>query len=452
IAAGPEEPAFRFRAPIEVQQSAAFVLLPLPASAYDRSLQPGLADLRVIDARGARVPFALLAPRPREVQRVEQQRDATLYPLPPRPAAGKTWVAPVELVVQGDRISVRRLGEAPTSTAAAAPSPGWLIDMGERKHDDPRPASLRLAWSGPAEFSTAYSFETSDDLRSWQHGGSGQLMALASPSGPLTQPTVALPAAPRRFVRLVWGDVAAAPVLTAAQVVAATLRRVAIDAPTELQFSAGAEPQGKAELDDAAKRALHFDLGGTLPLEQIELLLGAGTTRVAPVRIQGRTKIDEPWRELAHAVFYRLEHGAEVATSPALEVSVRVRYLRVLADERATPLDPAATRLAVRAQLARLVFASQGEAPFSLLAGSADGATGALPVATLVPSLEDERKRFGSASLGEWSEVAAVAKQVQAQQRRAELRPWLLWAVLLLGVGGLGFMVWRLARSGRAGA
>ena len=55
-----DEPAYRFQAPITVEKSAAFVQLPLPASAYARSLSSGLNDLRVVDARGERVPFAVL--------------------------------------------------------------------------------------------------------------------------------------------------------------------------------------------------------------------------------------------------------------------------------------------------------------------------------------------------------------------------------------------------------
>ena len=62
-------------------------------------------------------------------------------------------------------------------------SAGWLIDSGETRSGDPLPRSLRLRWSGPAEFSVAYRIESSDDLRQWRGAGSGQLMQLQSPGG-----------------------------------------------------------------------------------------------------------------------------------------------------------------------------------------------------------------------------------------------------------------------------
>ena len=45
-------------------------------------------------------------------------------------------------------------------------------------------------------------------------------------------------------------------------------------------------------------------------------------THVAPVRLQGRVRVDEPWRELGSGVFYRLERGGDVATSPAIALPV----------------------------------------------------------------------------------------------------------------------------------
>jgi len=81
-----------------------------------------------------------------------------------------------------------------------------------------------------------------------------------------------------------------------------------------------------------------------------------------------------------------------------------------------------------------------------LLAGAEKAKPAALALATLVPALDDERPRFGRATLGEWSEVAEVAHAAERQRQLAALRPWLLWLVLLAGVAGLAFMVWRLTR------
>ena len=95
-----DEAPFRYSAPITLQQSGAFVQMALPVGAYAHSAQPGLRDLRVVDARGERVPFALVAPRQSERQ-LQQRHAATLYPLPPKPASGGTWTSPVEVQVQG---------------------------------------------------------------------------------------------------------------------------------------------------------------------------------------------------------------------------------------------------------------------------------------------------------------------------------------------------------------
>ncbi len=451
-AAGADEPAFRFEAPIAVQRSAPFVELALPPTAYARSRRQGndsygaMRDLRVVDSRDERVPFAWLAPRADEARASESLRDAVLYPLPARPLADGSWRSPIDIVVEGERISVRRLSARGTTTDAASRSGGWLIDLGERKPTTPAPDQLRLLWSGPNEFSAAFNIATSDDLRNWRAAGIGQVLALQSASGPLTQPNVMLPASGGRFVRLVWADAATAPALTGAKAVTTQRDTVALDAPTELSFEGTAPPKDTKEPNPAAPRGVDFDLGGVLPLAGIELQWTAGT-HVAPVRAWGRNRSEEAWRDLGSAVFYRLDRQGEVSSSPRWALRTNVRYLRLIPDERAAALDPAQLRLRVQAELAHLVFATQGQAPYRVQLGSADANAAALPIASLVPSLTDERSRFGAATLGDWTEIAAAAKRDDAKQREAALRPWLLWAVLIGGVAVLAFMVWRLTRS-----
>ena len=228
-------------------------------------------------------------------------------------------------------------------------------------------------------------------------------------------------------------------------------QRVAVDSTRELTVAPSPEPAGSAPPTPAAKRALHFDLGGVVPLVDIDLRFDAGT-HVAPVRVQGRARADQPWREVGSGVFYRLERGGEVGSSPALAVPAVVRYLRLVPDERAASLDGVAARLVVHASLASLVFAAQGEPPFRLLAGSRDAPAGALPVSAVVPQLDSERARFGRATLGAFAVDEAAAQAAEQAARQARLRPWLLWGVLIVGVAGLGALVWRLARSGPATA
>jgi len=444
-----DEPVFRHRAPIVVEQHAAFVRLPLPPSVYARSVQPALQDLRVVDAEGARVPFALLAPRPDETRLSETARDTVLYALPPRPAdTTAAWPSPVDVVVDGERITVRRRSGA-TDGTPDTPSPGWLIDLGERPRDQPPAQSLRLVWSGPAEFSVAYALEASDDLRSWRPAGAGQVMALASSTGPLTQPSVPLPAAPPRFVRLVWRDVAAAPRLTGAQAVAAVPQQVSLDPPAEIVLAPIESAAGRDTSDPDAARALTFDLGASLPLVSLALQLGGGT-QVVPLRLQTRNRSDEPWQPLAATVAYRIERDGASVTAPPLALARTARQVRAVVDARAALPAAAQTRLLVHAQLGGLVFAAQGRPPYALLAGARDAAAGALPLATLVPVPDDERARYGRATLGTWSEDEAAARAEQARERRAALMPWLLWAVLGGGVAALALLVWRLARRGPA--
>jgi hypothetical protein len=437
--------AQRYSAPIVVTLAAPFVQLPLPASAYAYSMQTGLRDLRIVDARGERVPFALLTPAPAPAAS-ERLREVVLYPLPPRPTDGGTWRSPVDVTVEGDRISVHRSASAAVPSPFPGASPGWLIDLGELHPGESLPRRLRLAWSGPAEFSVAYALESSDDLRNWRAARGGQLMALRSGNDALTQPLVVLPEGTGRFVRLVWLDPASAPALSGATALAPAPGLLLGAAASELSFAPSPEPAGRTGSDADAKRALHFDLGGELPLVDLDLRFAAGT-RVAPVRLQGRTRLDEPWRELGSGVFFRIERNGVVDESPAVALPAQLRFVRVVADERAAALAADETRLVVHAQLASLVFATSGVPPFRLLAGSPDASDGALPAATLVPHLDEERLRFGRASLGTFSEQPDVAQATERAERTARWRPWLLWGVLVAGVVLLAALVWRLARS-----
>src|SRR3954454_20677453 len=63
LASAADPAPYRYRAPIVVESPAPFVELALPPAAYGHVEQDDLRDLRVVDARGERVPFAVLPSR-----------------------------------------------------------------------------------------------------------------------------------------------------------------------------------------------------------------------------------------------------------------------------------------------------------------------------------------------------------------------------------------------------
>ena len=459
-----DAPDLRYEAPLAVTTPGAFVRLPLPPEVYARSRDGALADLRVVDATGARVPFALLRARPDELGYDDVRVPVSIYPLPPL-AAAETLPAHLELRIDGGKLLLRSQAGAPRPAAAAAAGaaarPGWLIDLGERKPDDPVPRHVELRWSGPAEFSAGYRLDSSADLRQWRPAGGGQVMALAGAAGApgattsLQQPRVALPANPGRYLRLRWTDPAAAPAVTAADAIAEKPRSRTLDAPATLKLAASPEPAGAAPADAQAARALHLDLGGVLDVRDLDLVLPPGT-QVLPLRVQRRNTPAERWTDVTAAVAYRIERPAAQggsSFSPPLTLNVSTRYLRLVPDERAPAIDSVRTSAVARVQLASVVFAAQGTPPYRLQVGAPGNARltdGALPLPTLVPLLDQERARFGRAEPGAFAEVPAVAQQVARDELLAAWRPRLLWAVLLVGVAGLGFIVWRLARGAAA--
>lgn len=427
------EPLWRWQAPVVLDHPAAFVVLPLPASSFARSEMPALADLRLLDAQGQRVPFAFLPPAP---QPPVQAAPLRLFPLPPqREGGGDAGTAP--LTVEIDRAQVRVQPAAPTRRGRGrgeGVSPGWLVDL------SPATAvvtALRFSWSGPVTFAAPYTLETSDNLTDWQPAGGGQLMSLQSDGGLLTQAEAPLPDRPARYVRLRWADPLEAPVLTQALPVHAGPEAPADEPPATLIFSP------TPALPGAPAGAVCFDLGGLLPVNRVDIDPGPAP-RVLPLRLEGRSDAGQPWQAVAQGVSYRIERDGQRITSPALPVTGTWRHLCVLPDERAGAAG--ALKLTVQVHPPRLVFAQQGTAPYTLHVGAAGVNAGAMPASQLVPMLEAERPRFGHATLGPWSEDATAVIGRAAQQRKAMWQRGALWAVLLVGVGVLGAMVWRLAR------
>ena len=130
--------------------------VPLPGADRDRRAgtvrEDGLAGRRLRPRRAGRPArpahrrrqAASVCPSPscrrwRRCRLSEQVREASLYPLPARPTAGGVWASPVDVVVEGDRISVRRRGGVGQHRRGRAARIGRLAD---RQRRDPARRSV----------------------------------------------------------------------------------------------------------------------------------------------------------------------------------------------------------------------------------------------------------------------------------------------------------------------
>ncbi|MGM9480075.1 DUF3999 family protein [Roseateles sp. NT4] len=394
------------RAPLQVTQPAPFLTLDATAEAWQHSLGSDLHDWQLLDAQGRRVPFALL---PDELL-ATPERELKLAALPP----------------------------APTTAASAPPSrlpAGWLLDLGEPAQWLAEPRQLRLRWPAEAApFRAGYRLETSSDLQAWQTLGTGQLLGLRTTEGaPLAQPLVPLVGRPQRYLRLVWDD---------------ATRAVQPEAATLLAQPAGMAPQQQLRSAPLpapdAEGGWVIPLGGPQPLLSLALA-GKQGTWVLPVQVQTRSGAKSPWQTVARSVFYRVDRGAAPAdTAPSLPLNIGASELRLL-PPRGTALPPAdSLRLDWTVRVTHIVWAAQGEPPFSLQVGAVAAEAGPRSLADVVPDWSREQARLGRAQLGAFTPEATAVKEEPAVPPRRLL----LWAVLGVGVVLLAAVTWRLWRQG----
>ncbi|MEO6279328.1 DUF3999 family protein [Roseateles sp.] len=405
--AGAAPPAAPYAAPVQVTRPAPFLTLDATAEAWLHSAASDLRDWQLLDAQGRLVPFALL---PENSLDAQPERELKLFALPP----------------------AREPASAPPNKAPA----GWVLDLGEPSRWTAEPQQLRLRWPvDAAAFQAGYRLETSADLQAWQLLGTGQLLGVRTTDGaPLSQPLVALPGRPQRYLRLVWDDSA---------------RAVKPDGATLLAQPAGSAPPQM--LRTAALPAPDADggwvvpLGGPQPLLSLSLT-GSQGTWVLPVQVQTRSGPQSAWQTVARSVFFRVDRGGAAAdVAPALSLPLSASELRLL-PPRGAALPPAGSlQLRWTVRTARLVWAAQGEPPFSLQVGHAAPESGPRPLADVVPDWPREQQRLGAASLGAFTAQAVAAKPSLPPRRL------LLWAVLGLGVAALAAVTWRLWRQGPTG-
>lgn len=407
---------------------------------YESITDPQLGDLAVLDAQGHAVPASLQAPAdvqagaPRSVSLPWYPAPATASPTtPPR------WRIRAESAAgQGvQRIETEVLDTPAASTTAA----DILIDA---RAAGARIQSLELAWPAATDAIDArYRLDGSDDLNQWTPLREGRLLDLDNQGHRIRNQRIDLDGIPgHAYYRVRPLDTGRWPVVDAVQATLVAEQTRALAQWRELTGTAA--PAGSGSL-------VEFENPGRFPISLVDIQVAANST--SDWSLESRDRSDVPWlRRLPTRVYYQLTDAGERSQSVPVDLgsAYRDRHWRLVSSTQVRQLPT--LHLGYRPET--LVFLAQGEAPFTLVAGSASARRAQAPVADV---LAGQRARHGA----EWTPPLATPGERAVRDGEAALqatdaeverdwRTWLLWAVLILGaalVAGLALSLLRRAST-----
>jgi len=421
-ASGAERVARRFS--LDLDGSAAYYQLTVPQAVYAASRRDDLGDVRVFNGAGEPVPYSLDAPAAAAVP--PARTPVHWFPLPP--ARTDDGRAPLGVSVAPDG-SLRAAVTVPARAKHAAD----LVDLSHAVGE----VDALLVHVSDDSYQGRVAVEASDDLRSWRSLGSAQLLKVGRGGDMLVQERIALEGVGPRYLRLDWLD----------------------GAPAIGSIEIETQPHDARTTDAAAvprqwREAVHvragstpgeylFDTDGAYPVDRVRIDLPQPNT-VARATIQSRPDARAPWREVAGAALFRLQgKGGEQRNPPLAFTSNPDRAWRIVVDMRNGGLGGGQPAVAVGWHPAALTFVARGMPPFTLGVGNASLPSSAVSRDALLVGMAPEVR---PARVGAALPASAVPPGPVADTDAT--RRYVLWGALVVAVGVLGTIAWRLARGG----
>ena len=410
--------------------------LQLPEDVYAKLTRADYGDLRVFNASGEGVPHEL---------RLVSELAGAPAPFTPLPlfalrgdAARAIDAVRVKIESGGAAVDLATLAQS----ASPAPITSYILDARALKVDIAR---LRVNWPDTVTaFAGTLLVEASDDLNSWRSIASGSIANLTAGSARLIENELEFPATRARYLRLVWLGASAPFTLESAAVQAAVAR---VSAPRNNTRVQGTPALG--EKGETLANTWDYDLGARLPIDRVNFALAEPNT-VARVAFAVRSTLQEPWRKLGSVPVYRLaaSAGREQRNAAHDLPLTHFRYLRLSSDDDANGLGTRIPTLEAGWVSHELRFIARGDAPFKIAYGSAIAPRADTALDGLIPGL-GKTVTVRDAAPGA-IEVLGGDERLQPPPAPFPWKTVLLWAVLVLGVGLLGWMAVRLGREMKA--
>ena len=433
---------FAYGMPLSLAENGAVYRLSLPWEVYATVARDDLSDIRIFNSADAMVPHILRQPK-KTIEIQEGVKTLPFFPLyREENSAGKDGLAVrIEKGADGAIINVE------TGAAEGGKERkliGYIIDAS--RHEELIHKLDITRRTEEENLLTTVSVESSNDLTHWSILVPRATIARLQFSGhEISSKRISLPAKTAKYLRLSWPD-----------------GQDGIEVQEILAVRQGGEPERgcvwtalKGEpgaVDDASKKitAYEYDSAARLPTSQVRLRFAEKNTLVKATLLS-RPDRAAKWRCRQSGIFYDLSFDQATLVQDTVTVGLAPdRYWRVEM-EGGTAADPGNIPIVELGWVPHeLLFVARGRGPFMLAYGSAR--LGEEELHNSAPELlaqvmgKDKDALLKEAVLLPRTVLGGPDLLVPAPPP-LPWRKWLLWSVLVVGVGLVAKMAWSLGKG-----
>lgn len=438
--------------PLSVDTSQAVVQLRVPRDVYLHARSPSLNDLRVVDAGGASMPFALVDLVPPPVM------NRSTMPLAVFPVYGPGRDA--ERIHDSLQIRTGTDGAVISVTAPARAASDELVSLvldlrpaaaGAQAGLVPPVGALALTLpAGVANYSAGVALDVSDDLESWDELAEAAVSWLVNDQGASVQKH-RIEFAPRsfRYARLRWleGEPIAFSAIHAEYVVEKQAKRHVETLVLEGRRAA----EGRDLVYMAPVAVPAHSLGLVFKGENIVMPVQLGQYQAVGARKAG-VRLSPQLRSVVNATFYRMIQAGRHRASGDVEIPVTHASQWVMRPQVDVAEEPG---LRLSWSPSSIVFVAGGKPPYRLAFGRAGVNAAHVALAQVAPGFSAHElaalKTAQPGRLIQQQSASTITDELAGSNAASSKRNW-LWALLLGGVFALAAMAWHLFRQLKSGA
>lgn len=436
FAAEPTTEDFAFGYPLEVTGPGPIYALQLPSEVYRMVRRADFADMRVFNAAGEIVPHSL-RPSEADPQNASIKESLPFFPI----QGGRAAYTNPDLALRVTRNAsgtIVDLKSAPPAGGAAPGLAGYLLDLSTMHKTATAVRELEFFWRQHRDsVMFAVTIAQSDDLQHWQTlVGRTTLAELQYGGQKVERRTVQLPSQSMKYLMLTWQENDQPLELTAvngySQLIASRQQREWLELADGTLLG-----DGRTTIEYRGNYHLPIT-GAQLHFPEINV--------IARIAVQSRADDQAAWSNRCRQVFYSLAlDNTLLQNEPCTFPATSDPQWRLLVEEDGAGLrgGKGIPTLQLGLRPSELIFLGRGEPPFLLAFGSGrlagEGSPGDTQLLAQTMQGEAGNRMTGRADLGKKITLGGD----EALLPPAPARPWkkwLLWTVLVLGVGLLAAM------------